>query len=383
MVAINYKRKRGVVVRKSAIRVKATPTKMVTKRRSAPRRKYVKRTTPKYVKKTFNSTQPNTSSKSITIGSRKATVSAMLSSIMEPQWYRCQGMTEYGLTRGFYALRNATTNAGDYVFPAHVWDLTAIINLNSPATGNTQPNVGFALYNTVAGDSYAYTLASIDSAGTVLGNTNLQFENTSTVSRAYDDPFRKAWHEYTNLKMNLYGVAGRSTRYLVQVVQFKDGTVDPITGAGTNVEKKKLFDYLVRPFMYNNLNVPDPKGKQYVKVLNSYEITLDRPEGLSTTESQPNIHTLNMFINHNRVRRYDWLGLSTPLEPGGPGWDQENGVGYETRVDPDYRIYLLIRAFNSVEELLQGDLQQTVQSYATATTPSYDLVLRQKFQTPL
>lgn len=359
----------------------AKPVKKVYKRRSP----YTKRTSNRVVKD-YHGTQMPT--RKLTYKARPASNKLLVTSVLEPQWYRVQGINRFALsTGGFYTLKNATTATGEYILPIHVWDLTAIINLNAPSSTNISPNVGFALYNNTAGESYAHTLASVNEAGTTVNNTNLLFENTSALARAYDDPLRKSFHEYSHMKMMLYGTENRPTKYLIQIVKFIDGEVDPLWGAGTNAEKKKLFHYLAAPYMTNMLQMGTPQASQFVKVLKTYSVTIDRPvEYGEVREGVPRhlrSQELNIFLPHNRIRRYDWIGASTPLEPDGVGFDQENGVGYDTRTDPRNRLYLMIRALVPQEEISSDGLETTVQRAAYTTfQPSYDIILRQKHQIP-
>lgn len=325
----------------------------------------------------------------ITYTARPVSTRTLVNSALEPQWYRVQGLNRFALTTGgFYGLKNATTATGDYILPVHVWDLTSIINLNAPGSANISPNVGFTLYNNTAGESYAHTLSSVTEAGTTVNNCNLLFENTSYSSRAYDDPLRKSFHEYSHIKMMLYGTLNRPTKYLIQIVKFKDGEVDPLWAAGTNAEKKKLFHYLASPYMTNMLEMGTPQAKQYVKVIKTYSVTIDRPteygEVLAGLPKHLRSQELNIFLPHNRVRRYDWIGASTPIEPDGTGFDQDNGVGFDTRTDPRNRLYLMIRALVPTEEISADGLETTVQRAPIVDyQPSYDLILRQKHQVPV
>jgi hypothetical protein len=46
---------------------------------------------------------------------------------------------------------------------------------------------------------------------------------------------------------------------------------DFLEAADTNVEKRKIWDYLMRPFIYNNLNSGDPQVSSDIKILKTYE----------------------------------------------------------------------------------------------------------------
>lgn len=325
------------------------------------------------VKQNFSTENTSTA---LSVPRRKASVATMLGCMMEPQWYRVQGITQYDTTTGFYPIANRAVN--DVTLPIHVWDITATANYIG--TQVLYPDVGFALSRgNNNGDSLADTkiLPSQGPDGVTVSNSQLREENTSG---GFDDkPKRKCFHEYTHLKLNLYGVRKRSTKFVCQLIQIKDTAADFITANSNNNEKKKLYDYLARPFVFNNLQTGDPQTKTDFKIIKSYEVNIapntnDQYDGVNAT---PHIHTLNWFIKHNRVRHYDWKRDVPATISQTPSWDIELGSGHNLRVDPKYRVYFVIRA-------LSPDRRQVEYTEATdpISEPSYDLILKQKFLNP-
>nr|QGF19377.1 capsid protein [Antarctic circular DNA molecule] len=313
---------------------------------------------------------------------RKPTAMKLIQSMMEPQWYRVQGLTAYDTTAGFYSCSNRSQTDGAHILPAHVWDLTASINIDGSGT-QIRPNVGFGLYKyTTAGNSPVanYILQSQDATGSVITTSQLQLENVS--GGGNDIPRRKSFHLWSHIKMNLYGVRRRSTKFSVQLVQVNDVGADFLNAPDTNIEKQKLFDYLLRPYIFSNLNTGDPQSKADIKILKSYEVVV-APNSLDQfggTDAVPHMQTVNWFVNHNAIRHYDWRRNIPQASTQLPNFDEENGNGIDQRTDPKYRIYLLIRALSPDKRAVTGSTQLTAPD--PLTEPSYDLVLKQKFSNP-
>lgn len=291
---------------------------------------------------------------------------------LEPQWFRVQGISQFDTSTGFYCIgarRNTTPTPNVQYLPVHVWDLTCL-----PQTGNFAP-CGFALQQTGAGNNGVFELNSINSTGSTVANSQLVNENTQGSSVL---PWRKSLHDYSHIKMNLYGVRRRATKWTATVLQLTDEFGDFITAANTNTEKSKVFDYLARPLMYNNLNIGDPQTRIDFKVIKKFEVIIDpiNTDQVDGALAVPKIQTVNWFIKHNRMRLYDWRRNDTPALDATAVYDTET-TNVEIRVDPKKRLYLVLQAMSPVNNQLAGITPISVGANAD-TEPSYDLVLRQK-----
>lgn len=261
------------------------------------------------------------------------------------------------------------------MLPVHVWDITACPNAVNNVT--QYPNAGVALLQQTGNACATLTLKSQADGGGTLNHTQWDFEN---ISGQDAQPYRKQFHYWTQIKLNLYGVRKRSTRFLVQLIQLKDVTADFFNAAATNNEKRKVYDYLAKPLMYNNLQQGDPQTKNDIKILKSYECILgptmlDEYGGENT---QPHIQTVNWFVKHNRIRRYDWRRDNPGVINSDAAWDEEAGAGHDLRIDPKYRVYLVIRAL-CPERRTVTDLLVDADPISE---PSYDYLIRNKFGQP-
>lgn len=333
---------------------------------------------------------------SLKMPGRRITAMSLARAAMSPIYFRVQGLSQYDTNAGYYpiAQRSITSfNGMTYTSPLHFWEITSVCNIDGAQAIN-QPNVGWGAGWTVnngTGTVVFNALNSQNPAGLNVGFATLQTENVATSSIFHGSAtFRNAFHCWTNIKMNLYGVRKRATRYVIQVVMFKDAdATDPVINITNNVstscqqfEQKALdmVDYLVKPFVYNNILLGDVQARQYIKVLKSYDVTIDP---IQTTEyggetATPHMQTLNLFIRHNKNRRFDWLdtgGQSAATATA--NWEQ-NVNGVQCRVNAKDRVYLMIRAMSPDINIANWDT-----SANAIQEPSYDLVMRHKYLKPI
>nr|UOF76972.1 putative capsid protein [Cressdnaviricota sp.]UOF81648.1 putative capsid protein [Cressdnaviricota sp.] len=388
---IIFKRKTTKKTKKSkaAYRAKKAFTQIPAKVVTATGKQYVTRSAVKQIK------SDDYNAVSISTYAKKPSAYKLAMSILEPQWFRIQGMTRVEDQYGFFPVANRITVSNQIQLPMHVWDITSCINNRAGVEVN--PNQGYHLgFDSDSASATAITtpLLSQDSNGATIsvGNTSRwQVENTSSgTSSTYQLNSRKALHAWTQIKMNLYGVRTRNVRWVVQLVKVKDEFADFISAGSSNREKQKLFDYLARPFIYNNLLTGDPQVAADVKVLKTYETvigpmrtdesTVLNPEGGLNNNPAPHIQTVNMFINHNAIRRYDWRRDVPPIHDNAPRFDVETSTDQSANCQPKDRIYLLIRALAPQRRTLAGNDWNTIAD--VSFEPSYDLVLRNKFLNP-
>lgn len=334
---------------------------------------------------------------SLKMPGRRITALSLARSAMSPMYYRVQGVSQYDTSTGYYPIAQRTIpslNGMTYTSPLHLWEITAVCNIDGSAIF-LQPQVGWGAgwtNNTGTGSVVFNALNSQNPAGLDIGASTLQTENVATSSIYHgSSQFRNGFHCWTNIKLNLYGVRKRATRYLVQVVMFKDAdATDPVinitTPVSTSVQQFEqkaidMVDYLVKPFVYNNILLGDVQARQYIKVLKSYDVTIDP---IQTTEyggetATPHIQTVNIFMRHNKNRRFDWLdtgGQSAPTAT--PNWEQ-NVNGVQLRPNAKSRVYLMIRAMSP-----DNNTGGTFTSAANPIQePSYDLIMRHKYLKPV
>lgn len=372
--------------------VNAIHAQMRSRNRPKYRPRYRTRTKPRYAQGNVNRRKTVTdrlgselTTRTLQIRAPSPKLTDLMRCCMQPQYYRVQGITPFDTTNGFYACANRVDANGVVGPPVHIWDMTCIAN-QVGGSGGSLPNVGYQLIKTAAAadaDVGRLQLPSIGSAGTLIPtNSALIVENSSSGNSGVTT-LRAAFHEWTHIKMNLYGVRSRGTRWVIELVQVTDQFADPITAAGSNREFKKLLDYWARPMMVSNINSGDPLSRRYVKTLKKYSVVIDPIQTIEYggDTGTPHIHTLNWFIKHNRLRKYDWFPQGDPGLSNGGQFDVDNAPTSD-RVHPRKRLYLLVRALSPSQRTVAANTITSADA-DEITEPSYDLVMRQKFRTPI
>lgn len=328
---------------------------------------------------TENLSMENTTRRLTTSGQRFS-IPKLLSSIMDSNYYRVQGLSQYDTSVGFYPISNRTqSGTGIKYLPVHVWDLSSIPN--EIAGTSTNPVVGAVLTRASAAsdaDAGYIQLASQGANGVMAFANGWSSENTisGTAGVSSPNPMRKAFHQWSHLKMNLYGVRKRATKYIVSLIRLTHRGSDFFYAADTNRDKKKLYDYLSRPLMYSNLNSGDPLTSRMFKIIKSYTVIIDpiSLDDYGADTATPHMHTINWFIKHNKTRRFDWYqGVDA-----GAGTDAAFDVEQDStqnRTSPETRMYLLVQA-------LSPEATTVVDSFTVPDPikePSYDCVIRNKW----
>jgi len=334
------------------------------------------------VTKNYSNEATNTN---LAVATKAMTAMSLINAMLEPSWFRIQGLTEYDKAFGFYPCANrnypASLSTTGHALPMYWVDLTSQPNYADGALVNTSVvNQAWFSDFTYTADANTVVMGSTNSGGTAVATSNWEFENTASIESF---AHRKSIHDYTSIQLNLYGVRQRSTTWDIQIVKVNDQFAEPLNAAGSNLEKRKAWDYLMRPYIFSNLNQGDPQTKPDITVIKSFQVTIGP---ISTTDypgatAAPHLHTLKWFVRHNKVRHYDWRRADIVSSSQIPNWDAETGTGTQARADPKERIYLLIRALSpSRRTMVAGETPMT--DADPTTEPSFDLMLRNKWRTP-
>lgn len=364
--------KRAKRTARSAKRKRSTKTKTVTRRTR---------------RRVYDNHATENRERSLKTYSRRLPLRSIVTSAFEPVWWRFQNVSQYDTSVGALCIAqrfNSTT--GLRYPPCHVYDITCAPNVVDDALTPVAP--GLALTQTVPGVCSFTTLPGQSANGTASGG-NWEIENSGqnpgTGANQPEVPHRKGIHEHTTVQLNLYGVRKRATKWLVELMMVKDEFADFISADGNNTQKKKLYDYLCRPFIYSNLLSAEPQTAGMVKVLKRYTVTIaptTTDEYGGQAAAVPHMQTLRWYIKHNRLRRFDWQreAPAVGLTPSA-AWDQQSGATDSTRIYPTKRVYLVLRAM-SPEAVTSTTVTPAVVA-DPISEPSYDIVLRNKWQFPM
>lgn len=274
---------------------------------------------------------------------------------------------------GAYWLHNYTSNAVT-VMPLHLYDLTSTNNViggsvavYNPAFGLNSSNNNYNFYNLFCQNSNGATI----STGWV--PENVPGATTSGVNY----PNKRGFIESVNVKMYCYGATSNATQWDVNLVQLKEDTMHPdelksgvITLSGREQNQKDGFwQYMSSRQVSHPIDNLDSMNRRYYKVLKSFNFVL-QPRLTNEVETLPHQKELSIWIPMNRICRYDWTD-TTKVASVAPGQFQSSVGLVSNIVAPRARIYLIVRATNTTN--VTSPAVPTINS-----TPSYDLVIRQK-----
>lgn len=276
--------------------------------------------------------------------------------------YRWNGVKEFN-DHGYYWLNNYISGDRRYM-PCYSFDLTSCINSDGTSAIVPQPmsqlysiagQVGFEAQNNLASDGVTVT-------------PNLQLERAPGSSLSIVAPHNHSIMKWMSLKLNLWGCKNRSTRFLIQLVSFKDDNLLPHHITGANDNRSALFQSIIKPFTFNPVSTTGSQLRKYMKVLRS-ETFIIQPTSTTETDQDPHIKTLNWFIRLNRL--VDYAVKQNILTSNVDVADQADfnivqGQQNDCYANPSNRLYLMVYASNYGADATQSN----------ADTPSFDLSAR-------
>lgn len=276
--------------------------------------------------------------------------------------YRWNGVKEFN-DHGYYWLRHRAIADRRYM-PCYAFDLTSCINSDGSTSIIAQP---LSQLYTVAGQ-IGFEAQNNLSADGITATPNLHLERAPGSSLATVAPHNTSLMKWISLKMNLWGCKNRSTRYLVQIVRFKDEELMPHHITPHNTNRTALFQSIMKPFVFNPVSTTGSQLRKYMKVLRS-ETFIIQPTSTTETDQDPHVKTLNWFIRLNRL--VDYAVRQNVLTTDADLADQADfittqGPQNDCYPNPTSRLYLMIYASNYGAEETDNN----------GDTPSFDLSAR-------
>lgn len=286
--------------------------------------------------------------------------------------YKWNGIKNFD-DNGYYWLSNFVDGLNRRL-PCYLFDLTGCRNSGPTGTITATPFV--QMYSDQIGRIYSVVQSGLQADG-VSTSSGLQVETSSAGATLGYHPHARDMLKWVSIKMNCWGCKNRSTKFIVQLVQFKEDNLAPShvteTGLSTTVndERSALFQHLLKPLIYNPIATTSALHSRKLKVLKTESFIID---STSTTETDqdPNVKVLKWFVNLNRICNY--VENAARIEQVADFADQAdfatntNNQQFGTQTEVRTRIYLMIRASN-----YGSDAEQT-----NADTPSFDLQVGMK-----
>lgn len=219
-----------------------------------------------------------------------------------------------------------------------------------------------------------------DPDGNRTSNFGFQNEETDTELVGYESEHPSAVLNWVNLRMNLYGQRKRATKFVVTVFQVVQDEVGIHEGPANNVDKRALFQYLERPFIYSNLQQDPAKKKTGIKILKEYQYNVDPMTSIDLNTTTGNIHEANIYVKINKRMDYMYNKGENQIL----GHAQEDGQDYSTYKGdttavhmyprPKQNVYIAVRAF--------APIRTTDALRSADDSPSIDIIVRRCMTLP-
>lgn len=283
--------------------------------------------------------------------------------------YKWNGVKNFD-DHGYYWFNNIADENTRYL-PIYSFDLTSCVNTTN--NGTTIASIPMHQMYQVGGDiGFAASLCPDVSGGQTLTSTwgmeRAPYSNSvDVISPA--TPHSKDILKWLSIKTNLWGCKARSTKFRLEIVQFKDEDLLPTSMTPLNTKRTSLFQSLVKPLAYNPIaSIQSDMRKKY-RVIKS-ETFIIQPTSTTETDQDPHVRTVNWFMRLDKLMDYAQTGKTLPAVADvadDSDYVQNLGNQNDAYIDPTKRMYLMLYATNfGVDSQVLDNTQ----------TPSFDLVVR-------
>lgn len=284
--------------------------------------------------------------------------------------YKWNGVKNFD-DNGFYWFNNKADITDTRYLPIYSFDLTSCVNTTN--NGITIPSIPMhQMYQVGGGIGFAASLCPDVSGGTSLTSTwgleRAPYTNSvDVISPA--TPHSKDILKWLSIKTNLWGCKNRSTKFRLEIVQFKDDALLPVSMVSANDKRTALFQSLVKPLAYNPIASIQTDLRKKMRVIKS-ETFIIQPTSTTETDQDPHVRTVNWFMRLDKMLDYSQKGqkISNVTDVvDDSDYVQNVGQQNDCYIDPTKRMYLMLYATNFGAD---AEFNSNVE------TPSFDLVVR-------
>jgi len=220
-------------------------------------------------------------------------------------------------------------------------------------------------------------MGGADPNGDYVGHTYFQPENDNDKLPYTQETYPTGILDWVNLRVNLYGQRNRSTKFVITVFQITDDEVDPLSSPTTNTDKKALFQYLERPFIYSNLQQDNIKKKTGYRIIKEFTYNVAPMTTVDLNTTTGNIHEANIHVKINKRMDYSYVKNDNQIIPhaieDGQDWTLTGVVDGSVQSlhnfpKPKQNVWVSIRAF--------APIRTGIEVRNASDSPSVDLIVR-------
>jgi len=315
------------------------------------------------------------SRKSLRMGSYK--MSRVVNSLVNKRVERFQLLSNFDTNVGAHWIDNASLGTGEVLMPMSIIDCGSIhqtvVSISPPAVFT----VPYWENATAAAGVRNFTLQSQMPDGTTAPDNGWQIEYADEFKNIHPtvDSMILNW---VDLRLNLYGQRKRTTKFQITVFQCTDEEVDPITGEVNNVDRRALYQYLTRPFIYSNLQQDFKLKKTGIKIIKDFVYNVAPMTSIDLNTSTGNIHEANIHVKINKTMNYMYNKEAQMLPHAqADGLDYssfDHGTAVHSHPRPKQNVYIAIRAF--------APIRVTAETRTANDCPSFDVICRRSISLP-
>lgn len=310
---------------------------------------------------------------------------AALKASIEPVWLRWNGINQFLTTSaGYYKMFNHNNTASSLnYFPVHFYDLDMFFNYTDTAIVSPG-NTGWFITNNASGVQVNVQTNLSPSAATInTPSIDNIMANATNASGA--QPFRKARHKFSDIRMNLYGSTNNPTKYEVSIVRFKYYQDSPAflsdLAPVQTTDTIALYQYLAQPFAFNPIHYTDTKMRDRITFVSTNQFMIEATQTNEGSSTIPHVKEFRLFKKWDRIHSFDWHDTGL-LTAGAAGVGQTAGFPQVTTSMKNaphykYRHYLMVRA------LTPPSSSAIAPSFDVTKNPSYDLSIHQRWEIPV
>lgn len=319
-----------------------------------------------------------------TLGRRKKStirrLNRLLHKTMNNQVYRFQNISQFDTTVGALPMCQYYNSSNTYTYvPLHIYDLTSF-----PNTSATGPSAGRYFGWAGAAATVSATRGIIpgqDNDGTT--DANGYWWQTERSGSSGIPNASIMMHNWTDVRLLLYGSRKRSTTFKVTFFRCIDESANPFHAATSNTDLKQLVEWFTRPMIYNTLQTYETKVSKKIKIIKQYTYIIP---GCQTTDVDTTVgktKEVRIFMRHDKVYNLDWLDAAEANLPHALPDGLDYVVGTTNQDNPWHgsRVFMAITALCPEKLTKTVDFPQGANINAESE-PSYDIIIRNSLTTP-
>lgn len=190
----------------------------------------------------------------------------------------------------------------------------------------------------------------------------------------------RRYHEYSHLKLNLWGAKSKAVRYQIDVIQPKSDEVNPYHWAidtPMNTVAAQAWEEQVKQYTFNPISKLDHYIKSNFKIIKSMSVMIS-PTSTTESDADPHVKTIDWFMRVNKMVQFDkttrnGFGDYTLQDAA----ELKNANNFTTRVQKDTSE--MPRDTQAMIVLIRATDYSEPQPFTNNLHASYDIDFRTKF----